>query len=445
MEVRTLTRLISDDDLRGEDELALRDQRVLAPRIVAVPHQTTHGTATCRFDEGSYVVTGGTAGLGLRVAAWLAERGARRLVLNSRKAPSDDARRSIDDLRARGVDVRVVQGDVADDACVAALLESADATQLRGVLHCAGVIDDAALIHQTWRHLENVMHAKVAGAWNLHRMTRDLPLEYFVMFSSAAAFIGSSGQSNYAAANAYLGGLAEYRRALGLPALTIDWGPWAEVGAATRGGVLERARAAGLRGMAPWQGLEILGRLMASDSSHVAALDVDWSLFLDRYPALRGRGPFASVSPLYSGTRTADGRGADAASKGSLVRALEAAAPGSRRAKLFDAVHAEAVQALGMAVGEAIDPQMPLAELGLDSLMAVQLRNALSARLGRQLPATLLFTYPTLELVTEHLAGELGLAASVIEAPAADELESLSEDELAALLERRLGISKAAP
>ncbi|MCK8516799.1 type I polyketide synthase [Methylonatrum kenyense] len=438
------------DLLRGgapvtENEVALRSGRRLVARVT---RQAVGQAAVAPDPEGSYIVTGGLSGLGLAVARWLAQGGAGRLVLCGRSAPGPETRDLVDQLQQTGVDVRLVRGDVGDGDCVAALMDAAESSRLRGVFHCAGVTADATLLHQSWGQMAEVMNAKVAGAWNLHRATCDCRLDHFVLFSTGAAFLGTAGQANHAAANAYLAGLALHRRAAGLPGLAIDWGAWSEIGAATRGDVIRRARAVGMDTIDPRRGLNLLGRLMAGDCSHVAALAIDWDVFLSRYPVLAARGAFSSLLTRRSGAPAGEAVAperaevsAEQAAAGELSRDVLSASAGSRRQVLFDGLHRAAARALGLPPGESIDPGLPLTELGLDSLMAVELRNALGTQLGRSLPATLLFTYPTLEELTGHLLSGFGMPSEEEDdklRPPSPSVDALDEDELAELLERKL-------
>ena len=183
--------------------------------------------------DGVYVITGGLTGLGLTTAEWLSDQGAGGLVLLGRRAPNEDAKAVIELIEAKGVNVLIGQVDVADTRALAALLDRVRAERpIRGVFHAAGVLDDGMLADQTPERIARVMAPKVAGGWLLDELTRDDPLDFFVLFSSASALLGSPGQSNYIAANGFLDGLAAYRQARGLPALTINWGSWAEVGMA---------------------------------------------------------------------------------------------------------------------------------------------------------------------------------------------------------------------
>jgi acyl carrier protein len=226
-----------------------------------------------------------------------------------------------------------------------------------------------------------------------------------------------------------------------LPALAIHWGPWGEIGAATKGAVLERARATGIAAIDPGAGMELLALLMRSTSSEVAALDMDWDLFRSRQAGASGRGIFGGAGlterdRLAGATTPAMGE-----ARGSLLRAVHAAAPAHRLEVLVAGVQAAASEALGVARSGEVDPTTPLAELGLDSLMSLELRNALAMKLDRTLPATLLFNFPSVKELADHLAGELGLHTASADKPAACEttgLDALSEDDMAELLARKL-------
>jgi acyl carrier protein len=297
------------------------------------------------------------------------------------------------------------------------------------------------------------MAAKVRGSWLLHRATSGMSLDFFVLFSTGASFLGSPGQSNHAAANAFEDALAHYRRSRGLAGLSINWGAWSGVGAATRGGVAERISAKGLRPIVPELGLRAFEHLLASPEAQAAVLPIDWPEFLAAYP--EGRQPL-----LFAGFEKARPRHATAAaaapatapqgpaSPGGVER-LRALPPQKARAMLLEWVNEDAARVLAIDPSMPIDPARPLNAFGLDSLMAVELRNLLAARAERSLPATLLFNYPTVGDLVDFLASELlveptlataaGAGSVDAEPDAGEELESLSEDELAALLASKLG------
>jgi len=373
--------------------------------------------------DATYLITGGLSGLGLEVARWMADNGARHLALLGRRAPSPEATVVIDGLRRRAVAVSVLRADVSDGAQLGAVLQTVRTTMppLRGVVHSAGVLDDGVVQHQDWSRFTRVMAPKVAGAWQLHLATRDLPLDYFVLFSSASSMLGSAGQSNHAAANAFLDALAHYRRAAGLSALSINWGAWSDIGAAARRDVEERIATHGIGTFTPAQGLRVLGRLMVSDEPQVGVFPVDWSVYAGRFAQSRMPAFFADVvreakrAAPRSGAARADRRDTPAED---VTARLRAAPPHRRRPQLGAQVEAIAVRVLALPSNVPVDRRLPLSDMGLDSLMAVEMRNALGTTLGITLPATLLFDYPTLDVLTDYLFQVLALEAPADIAPA---------------------------
>ncbi len=248
----------------------------------------TSQTFWCR-EDGSYLVTGGLGGLGLKLARWLTQHGARHLVLVGRSAPSEEVRATLAEIEQAGVRVAVRRCDVSNRTEVAELLASIrdEMPVLRGVFHLAGVLDDGVLREQTRERFDRVMAAKVLGAWNLHELTADLALDQFVLFSSAASLLGSPGQGNYAAANAFLDALAHHRRAEHRPALSVNWGSWAEVGMAARLQDSQGSRwsEAGIGWIDLDRGLHTLEELLLEDAVQVGVLPVKWGKFFERIPA----------------------------------------------------------------------------------------------------------------------------------------------------------------
>ncbi len=398
--------------------------------------------------DGAYLITGGMGGLGLTVARWLVQRGARYLVLTGRRSPTPEQQAVIAELIRSGTQVLVDQTDVGDAAAVAALLEriEVEMAPLRGVVHAAGVLDDGPLTQQTWERSAAVLAPKVAGAWALHRLTEGRELDWLVLFSAGATLLGSPGQASYAAANAFVDSLAHLRRARGLPALSINWGVWGEAGMAAALDERARQRLAeqGLRTIASEAGLRVLAAAMGENAAQLAVLPADWSRFARQFA---GR-PLPSlvrelVQHAPAGENAgAHGSGAPRKAEPDLSTRLAKAAPGNRRALVRTAVREHAGHVLGLAPTHAVDPRQPLSELGLDSLMAVELRNSVGAALGRPLPTTLLFDYPTLDALTgflvELLAPQdppaLETATDARRVDLAADLEQLSEIEAEALL-----------
>jgi NADPH:quinone reductase-like Zn-dependent oxidoreductase/acyl carrier protein len=358
--------------------------------------------------DGSYLVTGGLGALGLRVARRLAERGARYLVLAGRGEPSAEARAAVAEMERGGVRVVVARADVARPADVSRLVaEAAALAPLRGVVHAAGVLDDGALVRQSWSRFRAVLAPKLAGARNLDRLSRGQPLDFFVCFSSAAALVGSPGQGNYAAANAALDALVHRRRSEGLSALSVNWGPWAG------GGMAEGWGGRGITPLTPDTALDTLESLLGLGVAQAAVLDIDWTRFRESFPA--GAGPAWLGGP---GPRTRR-QPADA---GAFLRRLQAAEATERRDLVLAHLQGLACQALGRDPSRPPDPRRPLHDLGLDSLMAVELRNGLNQALGRNFPATLLFEHPTLEALAGFLVAELFLdPAATASAASADQ------------------------
>ncbi|QSQ14847.1 type I polyketide synthase [Myxococcus landrumensis] len=391
-----------------EDRIAFRAGARLVARLART--RLPSGVAPVRFSESAtYLVTGGWGGLGLEVARWMVDRGARHVLLMGRSEPGLAALERIESLRATGAQVVIARGDVAEGEDVARVLETCRASMppLRGVVHAAGVLDDGLLTHQSRERMARVLAPKVQGALNLHLETLSSPLDFFVFFSSISAVMGSAGQVGYAAANAYLDTLAHQRRARGLKATSINWGPWAEVGMAAR--LPEEAGKSwstfGLGMLTPESGLAALDAILGADTPQLIV-------------AATGRGAVReSLPPFFEvlGARRVAPVGATPAA-GGLVDGTTR----EGRARLLALVQRKTAEVLGLAPGSPIDPRRPLQALGLDSLMSMQLRTGLASLLGRPLPMTLLFDHPTLEQLLAFLERELGPVADVAPAPASE-------------------------
>ncbi|MCC7368641.1 MAG: SDR family NAD(P)-dependent oxidoreductase [Chloroflexi bacterium] len=359
--------------------------------------------------DATYLITGGLRGLGLEVAQLLVARGAQRLVLMGRSLPTDSARAEIARLARAGAEIVVVQGDVSCEADVerALTLAHTPTRPLRGVVHSAGVLHDGVLGQQTWERFQHVLSPKVGGSWLLHTATRSRPLDFFVLFSSAASLVGSAGQGNHVAANAFLDALAHHRHGLGLPATSVNWGGWSEVGAAAGTDVRERLAERGVGTISPGEGLTAFERLLADGAAQVGVLPVDWPRFLERYGSQPRPPFFRRVQAVQMPVAVADTAPAPSSD---LHDRLAAAAPERRRRVLLAYVQEQCARILGLRP-EQVGERVPLHELGLDSLMAVELRNVLAHGLGedRALPATLVFDHPTSEALTDYLAASIPL------------------------------------
>jgi NADPH:quinone reductase-like Zn-dependent oxidoreductase/acyl carrier protein len=378
-------------------------------KIVLMHGGEDHGSRV--RDDATYLVTGGLGGLGLVVARGLVDDGARHLVLMGRHGPSPAAAAAIGELESAGAAVTVFEGDVAEVGDVHALLDAVSGSMppLRGVVHAAGVVDDAVLAHQSWEAFEKVARPKIAGAWNLHTATASLDLDFFVLFSTGSSLMGSAGQGNYSAANAFLDGLAHTRHAAGLPALSVSWGAWADVGMVSEMSQHDRDRwkDLGVGLIEPRKGWRVLERLMRGEAPHVAVLPMEWKRFFQQ-PAARNR-PLLRVLLAEAGTdESSSAKDTRAAKATPSLRALLAETdPFDRRAVLESQVALLVVKVLGLEPGVTVDVDRGLTDMGMDSLMAVELSNHLQDRIGNSLPPTLAFEFPTVAALAGYLAEEV--------------------------------------
>jgi acyl transferase domain-containing protein/NADP-dependent 3-hydroxy acid dehydrogenase YdfG/acyl carrier protein len=358
------------------------DQLALQPGGLAVRRLVHAGPARGAWRAPSTVlVTGGTGGIGAHVARWLVARGAAHLVLTSRRGRAAEGAAELEaELAAAGARVTIAACDVADRAQLAALLA---ATPVAAAFHTAGVSHKTALADLGPDEVRAVLAGKVDGARGLDELLPDAPL---VLFSSVAGIWGGAGQGAYAAANAFLDGLAETRRGRGRPATSVSWGAWAAPGMAGSDTAQAYLRSQGLVAMAPARALAALEQALAANETSITVADVDWGRFAPLYAATRAR-PLLDDLP--------EVKAALAPAAATPMRAdLAALDPAARDRALLELVRTEAAQVLKVKPGD-IEPGRPLKELGLDSLMAVEVKNRLAAATGLRLPATLLFDHPT--------------------------------------------------
>jgi len=440
-----------------EDQIAFRGGRRRVRRVVRATSVGEPGAAIRFHAERTYLITGGLRGLGPAVAEWMVRHGARHLVLMGRNEPPSATREALERMRRSGAHVLVARGDVSRYGDLERILAEASRMMppLAGVIHGAGVLDDATLLQQDWARFETVLAPKALGAWNLHVLTRGLEVDTFVLFSSGAGLMGAGGQANHSAANAFLDALAHHRRALGLPAVSINWGAWAEIGAAA-----DRELGPGMRRFSVAEGLEALGRVLAAAQpaaepriAQVAVLDVDWHQALG---VTRDKDAPPLVAELLAAEEPPAGPGPARPGR-SLLEELEATPPAQRSALIQRFVRRTAADVLGLGADDGIGSHRPLQELGLDSLMAVELRNKLGQAVGRVLPATLLFEHPTVAALAEFLSAEVLAEPAPTPSSVGSEsgrdrlaeggeagtgggadLDDLSEDALAAMLLEKL-------
>nr|WP_030788382.1 type I polyketide synthase [Streptomyces sp. NRRL S-920] len=410
----------------GEPELRVRDGAVSTPRLTPV-HGSAPAGAAPRLDAGTVLITGGTGGLGALLARHLVHRhGVRRLVLTSRRGPAAPAAAGLrDELAAAGAHVETVACDVTDRAAVAALIASVPQEHpLTAVVHCAAALDDGVLAAQTADRVDAVLAPKARGAWHLHELTRHLGLSAFVLFSSVASVLGTAGQTGYAAANAFLNGLAERRRVEGLVADALCWGYWehpSELGAGLRKADIARLRRQGVRPMPPHEGLALFDTAISCEEPVLVPARLDRSAL----GALRGG---RTGSPPPSGAEPGRAEQRDTAAP-DLARQIRSLPRAGAEAVLVEAVRAETARVLGHDGAVPVEPTAAFRDLGLDSLMAVELRNRLAAETELRLPVTLAFDHPNPRALAEYLTACVDPGAPTVRESSAQRLTS----EIAAL------------
>ena len=351
--------------------------------------------------NGGYLITGGMGGLGIALARRLISQGARRVGLLGRRNPSPEVQRELDQLASCGADVRVFQADVTcrDDLQRVLREFSNDLFPLKGIFHAAGVLEDCVVANLTESRFRRIWGAKAEGAWNLHCLTLDLDLDYFVLFSSAATFLGNPGQAAYSAANGFMDALAEYRQASGKPGLSIGWGMIDEVGMAVRiPGLRKLAKDRGIRPIPPARAMDLLIRLLEARISYAAVLDMD-ILRWQNWKGIQLPARFRAIVP------TADNSRDDSKESSARVK-LSQASPQELSSLLQSLLRAQLGRILG-STAEEIDLQTPVTHLGLDSLMGIELQNWIEAELGLRLPAVGLLKGPTVTQLSSSLLEQL--------------------------------------
>jgi phthiocerol/phenolphthiocerol synthesis type-I polyketide synthase C len=354
--------------------------------------------------DGSYLITGGLGALGLSLARFMALNGAGELILLGRSAPRPEAAEQVAGLRAAGARVEIVTCDVGDRDTLEAALASLRGTvsPLRGVVHTAGLLADSTIRNLTPQQLDEVLLPKTAGAVNLDAVTANDPLDFFVLFSSAAALVGNAGQSAYAAGNAFMDALAQARRSRGRTALSVQWGPFTEIGLAAR----EEQRGArlaerGMGGFPPQEAWPALVRMLDRDEAVTGYVPINLRQWFDAYPDTAALG---SWQGLYAAARENG-----PASGGEFLAGLLRTDPESRVAPAEDKVRELAGRVLRLDP-DRVESDTPFKALGLDSLMSLELRNRLESAFGLKLSPTLLWAYGTPRTLAGALCGQLPAA-----------------------------------
>ncbi|MGB3311938.1 MAG: type I polyketide synthase [Nodosilinea sp.] len=388
----------------GEDEMALRQPQSWVPRLQTVDLAPSSPQAIQA--EATYLITGGTGALGQQLADWLVKQGARHLVLTSRRGSSPDLDQVLAPLRQAGATVWVEAVDVCDRIALSALLNriQQQLPPLHGVCHAAGTLADGFVANQTTDQFHQVMAAKVQGSWNLHQLTEALPLDWFVLFSSITSVLGSPGQGNYGAANASLDALAQYRRQRGLPALSISWGPWQGAGMAT---AHQNPAALEQRGMPPLavaDGWGWLGQLLAAPPVHVAIARLDWPRLRRYLPTDR---PPAMIAALAAPAKTAQpwAPAFEARATAPSLEHLLAQPEAQRVTALQTYFQAQVATVMGLPTGVPLDA--PLLDLGIDSLMTMDLLALCKQDLDLVLYPREVLAHPTVADLSAYVAREL--------------------------------------
>jgi acyl transferase domain-containing protein/acyl carrier protein len=375
----------------------------------AMPVQPAPGAPVQFRPDATYLVTGGVRGFGLAIAEWMIEHGARNLALvGASGASAQAAQAQLASHAANGVKILAAAVDVSDEAAVAQFLSEISATlpPLRGVVHGAMKMDDGVLQQLTPARLWNVLGPKAGGAWNLHALTLGLQLDFFVLISSVSSLVGNPGQGNYAAANAFLDALAHHRHALGLPALAVNWGHLGEVGYAARhANVSEHLARYGVAPVALQEALSMLGRLLQSEVTEAAAMRIDWERWAEANPRVK-------KSPRYSRIISFESSGGRQEGGPGGVAAAILSASGAERLKLLETfIRETAARVLGTSASK-LDPARPLSELGLDSLMGIELVNRIEEGLGRPFPTEKLMGGPSIVTLARILGESLPTPAA---------------------------------
>ena len=382
--------------------------------------------------DGTVLITGGTGMAGSALARHLVHRhGVRNLILLGRRGlDAPGAPELVAELSAAGARVHAVACDAADRDALAKVIadipgQGPSQRPLSGVIHAAGVLDDAVISSLTPERVESVFRAKVDAAWNLHELTRDLDLSAFVMFSSMAGLAGGSGQANYAAANSFLDGLAVHRRAQGLPAISLGWGLWDQASSMTGGlGAADLARFGrdGVVAMSSEEAMELMDSALVVDEPFLVPAHIDTAALQVKFDSGTLPPMFVDLINAPSRRQVEDSLVAEK-SKSALVQRLEGLAEDEQLAVLLDLVRSHIATVLGGRSPETIDPDWAFQELGFDSLTAVELRNRLKAATGLALPATIIFDYPNSAALAGYMHGELVGTAAESETAAPGEAE----------------------
>ncbi|NEO55705.1 MAG: SDR family NAD(P)-dependent oxidoreductase [Okeania sp. SIO3B5] len=396
----------------SEDEVAFRQGSRYVSRLVRSRHtqDTIHKPLTIS-EEATYLIAGGLGGVGLLVARWLVEKGARHLVLIGRSGVQETTQSQLSELEQAGAQVIVAQADVSDMESLSKVWSEIEQNlpPLKGVINSAGVVDDTILKHHSWQKFIKVMAPKIEGSWNLHVLSQNQSLDFFVMFSSITYFLGTGGAGNYSSANAFQHTLAYYRQSQSLPAMTINWGFILGIGLETRVRTIKKLQnqAMGLVFMSPEKAMEALELLLGTPTVGVGVVPMNWSQLFQTLPADVNIPFFEELAVSQPVTPVKQYQLSQelkvASTNAEFLAKLEAASNEKRQEILTEYIRRQVAQVLGFSSSKLLEVNLGFMEMGMDSLMTIELKNRLQNLLGTKLPETIAIEYPTIAKLSLYI------------------------------------------
>lgn len=423
-----------------ETQVAFRDGARKAARLTKLRvAKGAHGQFTLHSDA-TYLITGGMGGIGKKLAYWFAKNGATSLVLMGRRELQPEDQASLDELKSKGCDAVYLRGDISDKKVLAQLRDMLvhGLPSLKGVVHAAGIVEDGMILQQSMDSYHKAFSPKVYGGWSLCQLAKTEKLDFVALFSSLSALVGSGGQSNYSAANAFLDEAAAWLRHQGVPAASIQWGPWEEVGLAANDRVEKNLKQRGIGYLSVSDGLKSFANAMSLGRARVAVLDIAWQKFFEHETFLQGKPFFQELAGEFNSPSTSH-------DQVKVIEELSKLKTSERKAGLQRHVLGIVRKQLGYSAERELDPRAGFFDLGIDSLMAVDIKARLERDLARSLPASLLFNFPNVASLSGALfeqiwpqealqKEEVGQDAKAESEKELEEIKALSEGEVKDLL-----------